>query len=492
MNNQLLFKMLEGQNIEHKYYLNKLLGSGGFGGVYLADEVVKDQLIRQVAIKIILSNNQEKELKELIFSTALKHPNLIDCYSCGECELNGHNFLYLLMEKADYSLEDELKKGKFSQEKVKKLVLDIVNGLDYLHSQLPKIVHRDLKPGNILKVADKWKISDFGLVRSLQNNSTKTTTMMGSIAYAPPEAFNGKISIAWDMWSLGIIIYELLTGELPFNSSSPLELMQQILSQNPDFQNIPDNWKKIIGKCLAKESNKRLTTSDLLKIFQQQNTQNNKIIISNSSVNNEQIKTYFDHLLSQVSDVQNIVKNIDDRLYKLEQNQNKINPSPVYHNNISEALTEYYPLKGLTEKLIQEVKNSKDIQFFHKPEDNKILVEKSLESLRKLTEIATHSKWLADQIIQYYNHHSYANGEKCTQEEAEKLVQELRELAIHLAMVRYTYDLEIMYKVTYLFTYQVSRFRHYKEGKYNLSKSMRDNILNVLFNLLNDQILINS
>lgn len=215
-------------------------------------------------------------------------------------------------------------------------------------------------------------------------------------------------------------------------------------------------------------------------------------MVSNSSVNNEQIKTYFDSLLSQVSDVKNLVKNIDDRLHKLEQNQNKINSSPIYYSNISQALTEYYPLEGLTERLIEEVKNSKDIQFFHKPEDNKILVEKSLESLRKLTEIATHSKWLADQINQYYSHHSYPNGEKCTQEEAEKLVQELRQLAIHLAMVRYTYDLEIMYKVTYLFTYQVSRFRHYKEGKYNLSKSMRDKILNVLFNILNDQILINS
>jgi len=152
MNNQLLFKMLEGQNIDNKYYLNKLLGSGGFGGVYLADEVVKDRLIRTVALKLIVTDNPDKQLDELIFSTTLNHPNLITCFTCGECKLNNIEFLYLLMEKADYSLKDELKNGKLSEENVKQLVLDIVNGLDYLHSQNPVIVHRDLKPGNILRI----------------------------------------------------------------------------------------------------------------------------------------------------------------------------------------------------------------------------------------------------------------------------------------------------------------------------------------------------
>ena len=97
MNNQLLFKMLEGQNIDNKYYLNKLLGSGGFGGVYLADEVVKDRLIRTVALKLIVTDNPDKQLDELIFSTTLEHPNLINCYTCGECKLNNIEFQYHLL-----------------------------------------------------------------------------------------------------------------------------------------------------------------------------------------------------------------------------------------------------------------------------------------------------------------------------------------------------------------------------------------------------------
>ncbi|WP_017295660.1 serine/threonine-protein kinase [Geminocystis herdmanii] len=265
MNNQLLFKMLEGENIDNKYYLKRLLGSGGFGGVYLADEVVRDRFIRELAVKLIITDNPDKQLDELIFSTTLKQQNLLDCYTCGECTLNNFEFLYLLMEKADYSLEDELKKGKLPEEKVKQLVLDIAKGLDYLHRQNPVIVHRDLKPGNILKVGDKWKISDFGLVRSVQNNSTKTTTLMGSMGYAPPEAYEGKISSAWDMWSFGVVIYETLTGELPFNSETPLALMKEVVNKEVNVSQIPEFWQNIIEGCLSKENKKRFTITNLLE-----------------------------------------------------------------------------------------------------------------------------------------------------------------------------------------------------------------------------------
>jgi serine/threonine protein kinase len=276
MSNQILFRMLEGQNIENKYYLKRLLGSGGFGGVYLADEVVRDRFIRELAVKLIITDNPDKQLDELIFSTTLKQPNLLDCYTCGECILNSFEFLYLLMEKADYSLEDELKKGKLPEENVKQLVLDIAKGLDYLHSQKPVIVHRDLKSGNILRVGDKWKISDFGLVRSVQNNSTKTTTLMGSMGYAPPEAYEGKISSGWDIWSLGIIIYEALTGELPFKNDTPLALMQEVVNKEVNVSQIPQFWQNIIEGCLSKEDKNRFTINNLLENLE------NKININNT------------------------------------------------------------------------------------------------------------------------------------------------------------------------------------------------------------------
>lgn len=263
MNNQVLFQMLVGENIENKYYLKSLLGTGSFGGVYLADEVIRDRCIRELAVKIIITDNPDKQLDELIFSTTLEHPNLINCYTCGECELNNFEFLYLLMEKADYSLEDELKKGKLSEEKVKQLVLDIANGLNYLHSQNLVIVHRDLKPGNILKVGDKWKISDFGLVRSLLGTATQTSTVSGTIAYAPPEAYDGKISSAWDIWSLGVVTYESLTGKLPFEGDSLFQLMQQVINSTPDYIFISDYWREIIKGCLVKDNKRRFSSQDL-------------------------------------------------------------------------------------------------------------------------------------------------------------------------------------------------------------------------------------
>jgi serine/threonine protein kinase len=263
--NHLFFKMLEGQNIDNKYYLKSLLGVGGFGGVYLADEVVRDRKIRSLAVKLIITDNPDKQLEELIISTTLKHPNLLDCYTCGESKINGTDFLYLLMEQAELSLEDKLKQEKLSETEAEKVILDIAKALEFLHNRNPIIVHRDLKPGNVLKVGENWKLSDFGLVRAMQNTATKTTTIMGSSGYAPPEAYQGKISSAWDIWSLGVLIYEVLTGELPFNSDTPLALMQQVIKEQPDLNKLPENWREIVGKCLEKESVNRLKPSELIR-----------------------------------------------------------------------------------------------------------------------------------------------------------------------------------------------------------------------------------
>ena len=99
MNNTLLWKMLEGQVIENKYYLRELLGAGGFGGVFLADDVVRNKLMRQVAIKLIVADdNNQAQLNELQASMSLKHPNLISCSYVNECHLNAADFLYLVMQ----------------------------------------------------------------------------------------------------------------------------------------------------------------------------------------------------------------------------------------------------------------------------------------------------------------------------------------------------------------------------------------------------------
>jgi len=259
---------LEGTNLDNRYFLNKLLGTGGFGAVYFTDEVVRDRVIRQLAVKLIEldEDNSETQLEELIAATNLKHPHLLDCFAPGECELSNEDFLYLLMELAQTSLETQIETGKLSENEVRQLISEVASALVYLHDK--KITHRDLKPGNILKVGDKWKISDFGLVRKLQKGSvTMTSTLLGSAGYAPPEAYDGQISTSWDIWSLGIIIAEALTGELPFKGDTPLQLQNQIIKEKPDLSQLPPTMKELVEACLQKDRKNRPTAQQVLDWF---------------------------------------------------------------------------------------------------------------------------------------------------------------------------------------------------------------------------------
>jgi|SanBayMetagenome_1026888.scaffolds.fasta_scaffold11119_1 tetratricopeptide (TPR) repeat protein len=261
--------MLEGKVINNQYYLNKLLGAGGYGGVFLADDVIRDKFIRQVAIKLITpDNNNEGQLNELIAATNLQHPNLIRCFYGGESSLNGADFLYLVMEVADFSLEKQLTQTVLSETETTLLVQDIAEALVYLHNQPKAIVHRDLKPGNILRVGDKWKLSDFGLVKVIgKDNVVDTINLMGTTGYAPPEAYQGKVATAWDVWSLGIIIVEALTGKSPFPGNTPQQLQQQICNQEPNLSGLPQKFEPIVKGCLEKDRKKRWTAQQVLDVL---------------------------------------------------------------------------------------------------------------------------------------------------------------------------------------------------------------------------------
>ena len=275
MNTQELFwRMLEGkdkpleqqQHINNQYYLKEFLGAGGFGAVYLADEVVKDRVIRQLAVKLILDNDNTSQLNELIAATTFDHPHVLRCFASGACELLNAKLLYLLMELAQTSLETRLKSDKLSESEVKQLISEVASALVYLHEQ--KITHRDLKPGNILRVGAKWKLSDFGIVRKIQQGSvTSTKDVIGTVGYAPPEAFDNQISTFWDIWSLGVIIVEALTGELPFKADTPLKLIKQVTDGKPDLSKVTPAFKELVEACLQKDRKNRPTAQQVLDWF---------------------------------------------------------------------------------------------------------------------------------------------------------------------------------------------------------------------------------
>jgi serine/threonine protein kinase len=189
--------------------LTRLIGAGWFGGVFRTDHEVKGALIRSVARKLIESQPEsfEQQLGELTTATALKDPRLLSCFQAGIVTFSQGNFLYLVMELADESPETLLKKERLTAEKAIVLTQHIASALWYVDQQ--KRVHRDLKPGNILRVWEAWKLSDFGTVRQSEGDGTSHTKgVVGTICYMPQESFGGTVSPVWDVWSLGVLVLE--------------------------------------------------------------------------------------------------------------------------------------------------------------------------------------------------------------------------------------------------------------------------------------------
>ncbi|TRT99537.1 MAG: serine/threonine protein kinase, partial [Microcystis aeruginosa Ma_AC_P_19900807_S300] len=131
-------------------------------------------------------------------------------------------------------------------------------------------VHRDLKPGNILKVNQQYKLADFGLIRTLNNKShTQTVHNSGTIIYMPPEAFRGDISSAWDLWSLGIMLIEMTTNQLPYKFNNDInQLMAKVMNCELQIPSLPKEFKQIIEGCLQKDRKQRWTAQQVLNALQ--------------------------------------------------------------------------------------------------------------------------------------------------------------------------------------------------------------------------------
>lgn len=273
-----------GQKIEGKYHLQSLLGSGTYGVVFLADEVdqEKDYPIRQVAVKLMSAvDNNVNNMQELQIFPALQHPNVLQCFTFGQYTLeqklnlgDGQHqpeplqCLYLVMELAkenEETLEKYFKKrGILSETETWKLVESLVSALVYFSERRPKLVHRDLKPANVLRVGDRWKISDFGIVRQVENDILTTMNPLATPAYAPPEFYDGTVSLAFDVWSLGVMIVEMLTGQLPFRGSQSRQLQIVVINDEPTIVSpLPSSFPEIVQGCLEKNHEKRLTAEQL-------------------------------------------------------------------------------------------------------------------------------------------------------------------------------------------------------------------------------------
>ncbi|MDH6097556.1 serine/threonine protein kinase [Anabaenopsis sp. FSS-46] len=258
--------------IDNKYRIKKLIGSGGEGGVFLADVVMENRLFGQVALKLRPTDFQDsvlldKQMAELKAAITLNHPNLLRGLVPGKYSNGFQDYLYLVMEQAERTLDEEISPDKpLSQKETREVVQSIGSALVYLHNE-QRIAHRDVKPANILRVGEVWKLGDFGLVREVgHDDDLRTGTFQCTPAYAPPESFTGRISLAWDVWSLGVIIVEMLTGKQPFSGDKETQVATKVLqveSLNLD-KDLPKPFDEIVRGCLIKDHTARLTAEQVL------------------------------------------------------------------------------------------------------------------------------------------------------------------------------------------------------------------------------------
>lgn len=254
----------KGQIINDRYEIIKSIGEGGMANVYLADDKV---LHRKVAIKVLRGDlaNDEKFIRrfqrEAHNAALLSHPNIVEMYDVGE----DNGTYYIVMEYVEgRTLKQLLKKrGALTVSEVIDIMLQLTDGINYAHDKY--IIHRDLKPQNIMISDDgKIKITDFGIAMALNSTQlTQTNSVMGSVHYLPPEQASGKGStIKSDIYSMGIMLYELLTGKLPFKGDTAVEIalkhmkdpIPSVRKTNP---NISQTLENIVLKSTAKNPKNR-------------------------------------------------------------------------------------------------------------------------------------------------------------------------------------------------------------------------------------------
>ena len=246
-----------------KYEIIRELGRGGFGVVYEAKDTI---LGRHVAIKILhgqLSVDPdflERFEQEARLAAQLEHPNLVPVYDFGQLE--GHNFISMGFMRGG-SLKDRLiEHGPFDPYHAKKALEDVLEGLSIIHEN--RIVHRDLKPANILfDQYDVARLSDLGFAKALHSEQSRSFSASGSYvgtaAYMAPEIWRGaEASVLSDIYSLGCIVYEILTGIVLFDGNTAAESMTKHLIDGPVFTvELPKPWQALIEKCIAKDPAER-------------------------------------------------------------------------------------------------------------------------------------------------------------------------------------------------------------------------------------------
>src|SRR4051794_2025112 len=250
------------------YVIREIAGRGGMGVVYRAADV---RLKREVALKVIASKvSGDPEFRarferEIEAAAAIHHPNVIPVYHAGEEQ----GQLFVTMRYVDGTDLGRLLtvEGRLEPVRAARLIAQVADALDAAHAH--GVVHRDVKPGNVLLDGDRALLTDFGLTKLLRSNTkfTEAGTVLGTMDYIPPEQLEGEgVDARADVYALGCVLYQALTGEVPFPRVGTAAKMLAHYSAEPPAvtARVPDapvQLDEVIGRALAKNPDARYATA---------------------------------------------------------------------------------------------------------------------------------------------------------------------------------------------------------------------------------------
>ncbi len=245
------FTYSSGQRPLDGFTIKRGIGRGGFGEVYFA---ISDGG-KEVALKLVRGDHLV-ELRGVAHCLNLKHPNLVALYDLRKDQLGDH---WVIMEYvAGEGLNAVITRhpGGLPRELVREWFLGIARAIAYLHDH--GIVHRDLKPANVFLENGVVKVGDYGLSKSISTSQgTPQTMSIGTVHYMAPEISTGNYNRQIDIYALGVILYEMVTGRVPFDGESAGEILMKHLTSAPDLSRVPKEWVAIIARALSKNPSQR-------------------------------------------------------------------------------------------------------------------------------------------------------------------------------------------------------------------------------------------
>lgn len=281
-----------GKIVSDRYKILRYLG-GGMSSVYLADDIILDRKVVVKMIKVDQHNIEKSKLRfqrEVQSTIQLSHPNIVSVLDVDET----HEYHLLVTEVVDGpTLKEYIEKNHpISFDEITRLALQILNGIKHAHNR--GIIHRDIKPQNILlDENNQVKITDFGIAKALsETRMTETNQVMGSVQYISPEQAKGQSTDErTDIYSFGILLFELLTGTLPYAGETPVSVALKHISETlpdiNDYREVPQGLKNIVLRCTEKNPLDRFRHVDDVIQAMNQYKENSAPYVSNHERSNE-------------------------------------------------------------------------------------------------------------------------------------------------------------------------------------------------------------